>query len=67
MPETSKDHTRSLAPYQNILEAWEAEYRTTPPANRKTVIGKIMEEISAAAAEGKARLADDEILQKVSV
>ena len=67
MPETSKDHTRSLVPYQKILEAWEAEYRETAPASQESVINKIVEQISTAAAKGKAKIADNENLQKVSI
>jgi hypothetical protein len=63
----SKDHTRSLVPYQNILEAWEAEYRETPLADRAAVIDQIMEKISMAATKGKATIADHDILQKVSI
>jgi len=61
MLETLKDHTRSLVPYQHILEACEAEYHAAPHAGRETVINKIMEQISAAATKGKAKVADDTV------
>jgi hypothetical protein len=67
MPETFKDHTHSLLPYQQILETWEAEYRETPPSNREDVIDKIKGEILAAATKGNARVGDNETLQKVSI
>lgn len=63
----SRDHTRSLIPYQKILEACEAEYRGVSLGSRGTVIDKIIAQISEAATKGKAKIADTEILQKVGI
>jgi len=67
MAERSRDHTRSLIPYQKILEACEAEYREASPGNRGTVIDEIITKISEAATKGNAKIADNETLQKVSI
>ena len=67
MAERSRDHTRSLLPYQKILEAYEAEYCEVSPDSQDTVIDKIIAQISEAATKGKAKIADNETLQKVSI
>jgi len=67
MPESPKDHTQSLVPYQAILEGCEEDYRTTLPASRDAVIDSIIEQIRQAATEAKARVANDENLWKVCI
>ena len=65
MPESSKDHTRSLLPYQVILETHEGDYRTSSLAKRDVVVGGIAEKIGEAATMAGARIAGDENLRKV--
>ena len=67
MPEGSRDHTRSLVQYQDILEACENEYRTTPLTERQAVIDNIAEQIQEAASKGRVKVAEDERLHKVCV
>jgi hypothetical protein len=66
MPESSKDHTRSLLPYQAILQACEEEYRTTSSAKRNVVLISIAEQITEAATAAGATVAGGDNLQKVS-
>ena len=60
-----KDHTKSLLPYQTILEASEEEYRSTPLSDRDVVITGIMENIIEAARSEGAEVAGEDILYKV--
>ena len=65
MPESNKDHTKSILPYQGILQAHEQEYRATSPAKRDVVIDSIVEQINDAASTAGARVADGDSLRKV--
>jgi len=67
MPESSKDHTRSVHPYLAILVAHEEEYRTTPSSKRHLVTAKIAEKITEAATAAGAKVAGDENLKKVRI
>ena len=52
-------HTKSLMPFQKILESSEAEYRDTPIGNRDAIIEGIIEDIRSAAAKKKIVVAND--------
>jgi hypothetical protein len=58
--------TKTLKPFQEILESYEVEYRNTTPAKRDAVIGQIMAEIREAADEKGVGVAEDKSLHKVS-
>jgi hypothetical protein len=61
-----KDHTKSLIPYQKILEDLEDPYRHNPE-QRGDIINQIIAKISKAAAQEGAEIAGGEVLIKVSI
>ena len=63
----AKDHTKSLLPYQTILEASEEAYRTTSLSDRDGVITEILEKIKQAAERGRAELADNNTVYRVCI
>lgn len=67
MPQLSKDHTKSLLPYQAVLEACEEEYRASSLPQRDVVVSSIAEKIREAATTAGARVTGGDNLQKVRV
>ena len=65
MPETG-DYLKSLKPFREILVSSEANYRNAAANERGVITGEIMAEIHEAAGKNRAKLADDDTLQKVS-
>jgi hypothetical protein len=63
----SSEHTKSLKPFQDILDSFEAEYRKPSSDDRASVIAEIVDDIRAAGGKKRVKLANDNILQKVSV
>ena len=64
MPEPN-DYRKSLKPFQDILESFEAGYRDAASDDRDAVTEDIIAEIREAAGKKRAKVADDDILQKV--
>ena len=65
MPETG-DYLKSLKPFREILVSSEANYRNAAADERGVITGEIMAEIHEAAGKNRAKLANDDTLQKVS-
>lgn len=66
MPE-SDNYLKSLKPFREILESSEADYRSAASDDRDAVIEDIIAEIREEAGRKRAKVADDDILQKVCV
>ena len=66
MPE-SNDYRKSLKPLQDILESFEAGYRDAASDDCDAVTEDIIAEIQEAAGKKRAKVADNDILQKVCV
>lgn len=62
----SGDYTKSLKPFKGILMSNEAEYRKTTPNSRDVMVSEIAAAIREAAIKKGGRIAEDDILHKVS-
>jgi len=66
MPE-SDNYLKSLKPFQDILDASEAEYRDIPSDDWDAIIRNIIAMIQKAALKKKVNIGSNAILQKVCV